>query len=228
MYRNTWWGKTLRFIGIVLMALTAGFTLLGGIGTTCAALFPTRWASMAPLASFQWLYILFVLSGVALGILGLWATVKLVRGTSDAYKMTIQVLVAGVIIGGFHIYMSRFLRGKSMPVDAVVYMTLLTLVIFLIFRIPFIWRGVDFDKGDRKSNRMAAGVASILLGILTLTIQYTMSSTHTWDGINYANTFNMLMVSSAIGLLLLGARLLIGRIKFLESMRVVKFQKRNI
>ena len=228
MYRNTWWGKTLRFIGIVLMALTAGFTLLGGIGTTCAALFPTRWASMAPLASFQWLYILFVLSGVALGILGLWATVKLVRGTSDAYKMTIQVLVAGVIIGGFHIYMSRFLRGKSMPVDAVVYMTLLTLVIFLIFRIPFIWRGVDFDKGDRKSNRMAAGVASILLGILTLTIQYTMSSTHTWDGINYANTFNMLMVSSAIGLLLLGARLLIGRIKILESMRVVKFQKRNI
>ena len=228
MYRNTWWGKTLRFIGIVLMALTAGFTLLGGIGTTCAALFPTRWASMAPLASFQWLYILFVLSGVALGILGLWAAVKLVRGTSDAYKMTIQVLVAGVIIGGFHIYMSRFLRGKSMPVDAVVYMTLLTLVIFLIFRIPFIWRGVDFDKGDRKSNRMAAGVASILLGILTLTIQYTMSSTHTWDGINYANTFNMLMVSSAIGLLLLGARLLIGRIKFLESMRVVKFQKRNI
>src|SRR5574338_892263 len=227
MSRNTWWGKILRFVGIVLMALTAGFTLLGGIGTTCAALFPTRWASMAPLASFPWLYILFVLSGVALGILGLWATVKLVRGTSDAYKMTIQVLVAGVIIGGFHIYMSRFLRGKSMPVDAVVYMTLLTLVIFLIFRIPFIWRGVDFDKGHRKSNRMAAGVASILLGILTLTIQYTMSSTHTWDGINYANTFNMLMVSSAIGLLLLGARLLIGRIKILESMRVVKFQKRN-
>ena len=40
MSRNTWWGKTLRFIGIVLMALTAGFTLLGGIGTTCAAAVP--------------------------------------------------------------------------------------------------------------------------------------------------------------------------------------------
>ena len=50
MFRDTWWGKTLRFIGIVLMALTGGFTLLGGIGTTCAALFPTRWDSMAPLA----------------------------------------------------------------------------------------------------------------------------------------------------------------------------------
>jgi hypothetical protein len=228
MYRNKWWGKTLRFIGIVLMALTAGFTLLGGIGTICAALFPTKWASMAPLASFQWLYILFMLSGVVLGILGIWATVKLIRGTSDSYKVSLEVLVAGVIIGGIHIYMSRLLRGKSMPVDAVVYTTLFTLVIFLLFRIPFIWQGVNFDKGDSKSNRMAAGVASILLGIMTLTIQYTMSSTHTWNGTNYANAFNLLMTSLGIGLLLLGASVTIGRTKLWESMQVLKFQKRNI
>lgn len=213
MYRNKWWGKTLRFIGIVLMALTAGFTLLGGIGTTCAALFPTKWASMTPLASFQWLYILFVLSGVVLGSLGTWATVKLARGTSDAYRMSILVLAAGAVIGGFHVYMSRFLRGKSMPVDAVVYMTLLTLVIFLLFRIPFIWQGVNFEKGIGKSNRVAAGTASILLGIMTLTIQHTMSSTHTWDGVNYANAFNLLMTSTTVGLLLLGIRILVGRIQ---------------
>jgi hypothetical protein len=228
MYRNTWWGKTLRFIGIVLMALTAGITLLGGIGTICAALFPTKWASMAPLASFQWLYILFVLSGVALGVLGIWATVKLIRGTSNAYRMSIQVLVAGVLIGGFHIYMSRLLRGKSMPVDAVVYMTLLTLVIFLLFRIPFIWQGVNFDKGNSQSNRIAAGVASILLGILTLTIQYAMRSTHTWDGINYANAFSLLMTCSGLGLLLFGAGLLTRKMKIWESMRMMTVQKHNI
>ncbi len=227
MYRNSWWGKILRFIGIVLMALTAGFTLLGGIGTICAALFPTKWASMAPLASFQWLYILFMLSGVVLGILGIWASIKLIRGTSDAYKVSIQVLVAGVMIGGFHIYMSRLLRGSSMPVDAVVYTTLFTLVIFLILRIPFLWQGVNFDKGDSKSNRMAAGVASILLSFMTLTIQYTMSSTHTWDGTNYANAFNMLMTSSGIGLLLLGIKILIGRIKVGDSTRWFQIRKRN-
>lgn len=218
MYRNTWWGKTLRLIGIVLMGLTAGFTLLGGIGTICAALFPTKWASMATLASFQWLYILFMLSGVVLGILGIWATVKLIRGTSDAYRVSIKVLVAGVLIGGFHIYMSRLLRGKSMPVDAVVYTTLFTLLIFLLFRIPLIWQGVDFDKGDSKSNRMAAGVASVLLGIMTLTIQYTMSSTHTWDGTNYANAFNLLMTSAGVGLLVLGIKVLGGRIKVSNPM----------
>jgi hypothetical protein len=228
MYRNKWWGKTLRFIGIVLMALTAGFTLLGGIGTICAALFPTKWASMAPLASFQWLYILFMLAGVALGILGIWATIKLIRGTADAYKMTIEVLVAGVLIGGFHIYMSRLVRGSSMPVDAVVYTTLFTLVIFLIFRIPFIWQGVNFEKGDSKSNRLAAGVASILLSIMALTIQYAMSSTHTWDGTNYANAFTLLITSLGIGLLLLGVSVIIGRTKFWESFRVLKFQKHSM
>jgi hypothetical protein len=75
---------------------------------------------------------------------------------------------------------------------------------------------VNFDKGDRKSNRVAAGIASILLGIMTLTIQFTMSSTHTWDGVNYANAFNMLMTTSGIGLLLLGTRILAGRIRVLN------------
>jgi hypothetical protein len=234
MSRNTWWGKILRFIGIVLMALTGGFTLLGGIGTTCAALFPTRWESMTPLASFQWLYILFVLSGIGIGIGGIWATVKLIRGTSDAYKMSLYALVVGVVIGGFHIYISRMLRGKSMPVDAVVYMTILTLAVFLLLRIPLIWQGANFEKGDSKSNRMAGGAATILLGLMTLTIQYTMGPTHTWNGINYANAFNLLLTSAGFGLLLLGAALMgmvrINRARiekrgsFLRSSRINSFE----
>ena len=60
MSTNSFFAKFLRFIGIVLMALTGGFTLLGGAGTTCAALFPTKYDSMTALAPFQWLYILFV------------------------------------------------------------------------------------------------------------------------------------------------------------------------
>ena len=200
MDRNVWWGKVLRFIGIVLMAMTGGFTLLGGIGTSCAALFPTKWDSMAPLAQVQWLYILFVLTGTAIGVWGIWATVKLVRGTSDSYKMSLYALIAGVVIGGIHVAVSRALRGKSMPVDAVVYTTVLTLVIFLLFRIPGIWQGVNFDKGGDKTSHMAGGAAAILLGILTLSIQYMMASTHTWDGINYADAFNasMTLVGSAL------------------------------
>ena len=227
MSRNSFFAKFLRFIGIVLMGLTGGFTLLGGIGTTCAALFPNNYESMAALAPFQWLYILFVLTGIALGVWGIWATVKLVRGTSDSYKMSVQVLVAGAVIGFIHIYASRMLRGKSMPVDAVVYTTVLTLVIFLLFRIPFIWQGVDFTKGNTKSNLPAGGAAAILLGIMTLTIQYTMASTHTWGGVNYADAFNTSMTFIGNGLLLWGAGIFVSAALARETRRRLMVEERS-
>jgi len=200
--------KFLRFIGIVLMGLTAGFTLLGGIGTTCAALAPTNYESMAALAPFQWLYILFVLVGIVLGVMGIRATVMLVKGADKSYRDALLVLVAGVVVGFIHIAASRALRGKSMPVDAVVYTTLFTLVIFLLFRIPFIWQGVNFQKGSTTGNLPAGGVAAMLLGILTLTIQYTMAATHTWGSVNYSDTFNTSMGVTGSGLLLLGVTLM--------------------
>lgn len=226
MSSNSFFAKFLRFIGIVLMALTGGFTLLGGVGTSCAALFPTKYDSMAALAPFQWLYILFVLVGTAIGVWGIWATVKLVKGTPDSYKMSLQVLVAGVVIGFIHIYASRALRGKSMPVDAVVYMTVLTLIVFLLFRIPGIWQGVNFDKGG--SNRTAGGTAAIILGALTLTIQYTMGSTHTWGGVNYADAFNLGMVITGIGLLLLGAGILVSVDKVRGRLNQAEVQARGV
>lgn len=204
MSPNHFLAKFLRFIGIVLMGLTAGFTLLGGVGTTCAAFFPTNFESMAPLASFQWLYILFVLVGIALGVMGIRATVQLVRGADKAYRDALVVLIAGVAVGVIHILASRALRGKSMPVDAVVYTTLLTLVIFLLFRIPQIWQGVNFDRGGGHNEHTAGGAAAILVGIMTLTIQYTMAATHTWNGVNYADAFNTAMTLCGLGCLLLG------------------------
>jgi len=209
MSTNSFVAKALRFIGILLMALTGGFTLLGGVGTSCAALAPTNFGSMAALAPFQWLYILFVLAGIALGAYGIRATVRLVKGADKAYRDALVVLIAGVVIGFIHIYASRALRGNSMPVDAVVYTTVLTLVIFLLFKIPAIWQGVDFTKGNVKSNKPAGGAAAILLGLMTLTIQYTMGSTHTWGGVNYADAFNTSMTAIGFGLLLLGAALFV-------------------
>ena len=207
MSQNGFFAKALRFIGIVLMALTAGFTLLGGVGTTCAALFPVKWEAMAPLAPFQWLYILFVLTGVAIGIAGIRATVLLVKGAPQAYRDTLYTLVAGVVIGGIHIFVSRALRGKSMPVDAVVYTTALTLIIFLLIRIPVIWQGVDFARTRSTGNR-TGGAAAIVVGIFTLFIQYFMAPTHTWNGINYADAFHVSMsITGAV--LMLGGLVLV-------------------
>lgn len=210
MSANNFFAKSLRFIGIVLMALTGGFTFLGGAGTFCAAVFPQKYESMAGLIPYQWLYILFMLGTIAIGVWGIWAAIKLIKGTVDAYRTSLYALITGVLVGGFHIYMSRMLRGKSMPVDAVVYTTLLTLVIFLLFKIPMIWQGVDFSKAKASDNKKAGGAAAFVVGIFTLTIQYTMGPTHTWDGINYANAFNTAMTVIGIGLLVLGTGIFVS------------------
>ena len=211
MSPDSFFAKLLRFTGIVLMGLTAGFTLLGGIGTTCVALNPAGFsASMAKLAPFQWLYILFVLAGIALGVMGIRATVLLVKGAGSAYREALVVLVAGTVIGVIHIVVSRLLRGSSMPVDAVVYTTLLTLVIFLLFRIPYIWQGVDFTQRNPGTSRLAGSAAAILVGLLALTIQFTMGPTHTWQGTNYAGAFGIAMAAIGLSCLALGIWLVFG------------------
>lgn len=202
--------KFLRFFGILFMALTAAFTVLGGVGTSCAALFPTKWDSMAPLAPYQWLYILYVLVTTAIGVLGIRAVVMLAKGKKGAYKAALIALVLGVVVGIIHILTSRALRGSSMPVDAVVYITVLTLVIFLIFRIPAIWQGVDYTKAPRKEGKKSGGAAAIVVGVLCLTIQFFMAPTHTWGGVNYSDAFHVTMTLTGIALLLTGAGLLAG------------------
>ena len=204
------WAKFLRFVGILFMALTAAFTVLGGVGTSCAALFPARWESMAPLAAFQWLYILYVLLTTAIGVLGIRVVVMLAKGKPGAYKTAMTVLVAGIVVGVVHILTSRSLRGSSMPVDAVVYITVLTFLIFLVFRIPAIWVGVDYSKAPRKEGRKNAGAASIVAGGLCLEIPFLMASTHTWGGVNYADAFHATMTISGIALVLGGVGLMFG------------------
>jgi hypothetical protein len=216
MSRNTWWGKTLRFIGILFMGITALFTIAGGLGTTCVALNPTGFGeSMALLAPFQWLYILFVIITTVIGIMAARAVVLLAKGRSHSYRNAVIALIMGIVVGAIHMLVSRSLRGKSMPVDAVVYTTVLTLVIFLLFRIPKIWQGVDYAKADSndKTGKMA-GVATLLVtGLLTLTVQYWAGPSHTWGGTNWAAAFSVTTWMLGLGQLLGGMALFITREK---------------
>jgi hypothetical protein len=205
MSRNMWWAKLLRIVGIVFMSLTALFTILGGAGTTCVALNPTGFGdTFAPIAKFQWLYILFVLVTVAIGVMGVRAVVLLVKGKKNAYRYSLIALMMGTVVGAIHMAFSRNLRGgSSMPVDMVVYTTVLTLIIFLLFRIPAIWQGVNFEKpeDENKNGKQAAAIALGACGLLSLTIQFLMAPTHTIGGINYADVWHTTL--TVLGLVLI-------------------------
>jgi hypothetical protein len=176
------------------------------------ALNPTGFGeNMAKLAPFQWLYILFVIVTTAIGIMAAYSVVLLANGRPNSYRLAINALVLGIIVGVIHMFVSRALRGKSMPVDGVVYTTVLTLVVFLIFRIPKIWQGVDYTSGgsDDGIGRMAAAVTLLVTGILTLTVQNWAGPTHTWGGTNWAAAFMVTSTLLGIGLCSGGVGLLI-------------------
>lgn len=199
--------KFLRFIGILMMGITAAVTLLGGVGTTCVALNPSSYDSMKAIAPFQWLYILYVLAGVALGVLGIRSTIQLVKGKGGAENSSLYVLIAGVVVGGIHMATSRALRGSSMPVDGVVYITVLTLIIFLLFRLPGVQKLGLYQKDDPAGTDSAGGVTAIVIGLLTLGVQHWAGPTHIFDGVNYADAFHNAMLVAGSGLLILGVSL---------------------
>ena len=209
--RNKWWAKFLRVIGIVFMSLASVFTLAGGAGTSCVALNPTGYeGKFAGIAPFQWLWILFVLVGVAAGIMGVRAVVMLVKGKRKAYFATLIALVVSIVLNLIHVIASRALRGGSMPVDGVLYMNVITLVIFLLFHIPGIWQGVNFEKpeGGNDTGKQAGPIAMGAVGLFALTIQFMMAPTHTIGGINYADVWHVTL--TALGLLLIAGGILLG------------------
>ena len=206
--RNKWWAKLLRIVGIVFMSLTALFTLMGGAGTTCVALNPTGYdGKFAGIAPYQWLWILFVLIGVAAGVMGVRAVVMLIKGAKHAYRDALIALLVGTAINAIHMFASRALRdGSSMPVDMVLYTNVLTLIIFLLFRIPGVWQGVNYEKpeGEQKSGKQAAAIALGACGVLSLTIQYLMAPTHTIGGVNYADVWHVSLTLLGVTLILVG------------------------
>ncbi len=201
--------KSLRFIAILFLSISALFNIAGGAGTTCVAINPIKFG-FEGIAQAQWLYAIFVVVTLALGIMMARAVFLLVKGRANGYRYALIALVSAILIGVVHMLVSRSLReGSSMPVDGVVYTTVLTLIIFLVLRIPTIWQKVDFSKTQPEENTPAGGAAAIVTGLLSLTIQYWVAPSHTIGGINYGAAF--LLTTSAVGwgLILLGAILLI-------------------
>jgi hypothetical protein len=202
-----WWSKVIWVVSLILMGVTAVFTLMGGIGTTCVAFNPTGFGgSFAGIAPFQWLYILFVVITTAFGVMGIRAVILIIRKTPDAYRYAVITLIGGTAVSVVHQLISRSLRGSSMPVDMVTGLNLITLAIFLIFYYPGFWMKLGDASYDATNPAgIGGGLSAISIGSVCLTIQYWMGSTHTIAGVNYADIWHTQV--QVIGWLLLAVGL---------------------
>ena len=216
--------KSLRFIGILFMGITAAVTLLGGVGTTCVALDATKYESMKAIANYQWLYIAYVVIGVALGVLGIRATIQLIRAKKGAEKSALLILSSGVVIGVIHMLTSRALRGSSMPVDGVVYINVLTLVIFLVFQLPKVKEMSLFQTETADDASAAGGMTAFVAGLLALSVQMWAGPTHLLGGVNYADAFHDAMLGIGSILVLFGLALITKALLFQPKREAVKVQ----
>lgn len=182
--------KILRWIGIILLGFTAVVTLLGGIGTTCVALDATQYEGMEAIAGYQWLYIFYVLAGIGLGILGIRARILLLRARRQAYREALIMLVAGLAVGALHMATSRALRGSSMPKDFIVYATALTLLVFLLFRLPGIRERINLSGNRNHTSGPGAAASLLVAGMSILTVKWWAGLTHIIDGINYIDAWS--------------------------------------
>jgi hypothetical protein len=149
--------------------------------------------------------------------MGARAVVLLIRNRPNAYRYSVIALAGGSIVGVIHVIVSRALRGGSMPVDMVTYINILTLVVFLLFRIPPLWREIGFGKPVSSNTAGAAGgLASIICGATALTIQYWMGSTHTIGGVNYADVWHVQLQLIGWFLIVTGLLILMGSVGLLS------------
>ena len=203
-------GRILRIIGIILMVLTVAFNLLGGIGTSCVALNPTGWSpAMAKLAPYQWLYILLMIVATVTAIWGIVVTVALARGKPDAYRDALIVLVVSALAAGVQTFVSQALRGKGAPQNMRFYLTLFSLAIMLLFRLPPIWKAIGgFRRGGPRDFCTPAGLAAFAGGLVALTTPLWAFPTHIGpDGANWVSVLRTPLLASGVLLATLGVAL---------------------
>lgn len=198
-------GKILGITAIVLMGMTATMNILGGIGTVCAAFLTKRFPPMWALLDYQWLYQIIMIITIGLGVAGAWATLRLIKGGEKAYRNALLLLSAGTVVGAVQVFASLALRGKAVPANMKLYINALTLIVFLLLRLPGLRERVNFSKpGEASTQATASGLTSLLTGILVLSVGLWVGGSHTYQGWDWVAVLKGPLTGSGLALLLMG------------------------
>ncbi len=206
-------GKILKVFGVILIGLTSIVHLMGGIGTSCVAFGAEKYDTMTGIVPYQWLYIIFVFVTIIISLYGFKATIQFARGREKAYRDVLIALIAGLIVSTAHMFTSKILRGSSMPNDMRVYVNAFTLIIFLIMGLPGLKKimGTGTDSG-KKSGGAGLGASLIVMGVITLTVQFWAEAAHIINQINFADIWHKELLIAGITMIIIGIPLIIRSI----------------
>lgn len=203
-------GKVVRVAAIILMGLTAVFNLLGAVGSSCVAwnanLYGKAFAMYVP---YMPVYQILVYAGLVVAVVGILATYALVRGEKWGYGGSLIDLVLSLLTAAVQMYYTSTLKGKPFfqtpPTSMRFFITLLTLVVLLLIRLPGVWQKVGLDRPQhgRGSKMSSGGLALFLGGLLTLATPMWAGPTHMLDGYN-------LVYVLGVPLLVIGVAMVVG------------------
>ncbi|MEE9514036.1 MAG: hypothetical protein V3V46_08150 [Anaerolineales bacterium] len=180
-------GNTLKKTAIIFMGITAAMNTLSGVGTSCAAFLTKQWPMFWDILRVEllWLWQSFVIATLLLGIAGIWSTVQLVRGKSNAYRNAVILLILGTIVNGIHVYYSQIVLDNILPIVFTLLANIITLVLFIILGTPGLREQIRFDsEGDPVTGATATGLTAILVGIIILSTSHWAGPSHIFDGVN--------------------------------------------
>jgi len=202
----------LRTLLVVLMALTAIITLLGGVGSTCVAFNAEQYPgfkSLAPYKSIlQILVYLSVLTAVAMIVVTYWTA----RASQWFYIGALITLLIGGGAAAVQMYYSSSVRGISFfaaaPTNVRLYITIATLIVFAIVRLPGLWNKVGQGSNERGNLGTPTGLALIVAGATMLSAPWWASPEHISEGINYVETLAVPLTIDGLAMILAGGLLL--------------------
>lgn len=202
-------GRILRVVAIIFMGLTGAMNLLGGIGTVCAAFLTKQFPPMWALLDYQWLYQSLMIVTILIGLGGVWATIRLAKGGKNAYRDALIILVVGTAVGAVHYFASMALRGKAAPANVKLYINILTLLLFLVLKIPGIRERVHFERSaDDGVGQTAAGLAAIIIGLVVITTSLWVGGSHVYEGANWTHVLKEFLVGSGLASIGMGSLIL--------------------
>ncbi len=210
MKSNVWF-KVLRVAALVMLSLTAAFTLLGGIGTTCVAFNAEKFGErMAPLIPVKPIFQVLVVISIAAALFGVFSAVWLGRGKAKGYRYSLIFLLVGGTASAVQYYFSATLRGSTAPNNVRLYLTLLTLAVLLLLGLPGTREKVFGARGAGKGQTPAGGAALFTCGLLTISTPLWGAPTHIIAGENTVNVLLIPLLVVGAGMLLAGGVRLLG------------------
>jgi len=227
-------GMVLRIVAIVLMGMATVFTLLGGVGTACVAWnAPMYGPGFAAFVPFMPVYQNFVYVGVFTALIGAIVVYALVKGDRWAYWGAVGTLIIGLAASALQMFYTSTLKGVSFfqtpPTNMRFYITMLTLVFFLILLIPGIKERATMSGPwkSKGSGAMTGGVTAIVTGIIAMTTPFWAAESHTIDGNNLVYVFETPLMVFGLVVLLTGVALLAWAILGVTAQESVTMNSRE-